>query len=159
MKTFKEFLNMDRKYVAVIYDDESQQMLRQWCEENGFDLTVSYSGNDQKPEHFDFHTTVFYSTNEVNLENGQMTETPTEVFITGIKFLGENEDIPVFTISSSGLNDIREHYENLGLEDAWDKYIPHISLSYAKNVVVPNKIKLPEFRPKFDKIVVRDIED
>jgi len=158
MKKFKDYTKK-RKYVSVNYDKQSQKMLRDWCEYNGFDLTVSYNGSEQKAEDFDFHTTIFYSTNEVNLKNQTISESPTEVYITGIKFLGENKDIPVFTISSSGLNGIREYYESLGLEDAWDEYIPHISLSYAKKSVDPNTIKLPTFRPKFNKIVVSDIED
>jgi len=157
MKTLKEFMSK-RKYVAVMYDDESQEKLREWAEENGFDLSVNYDGSEQEPEDFDFHTTIFFTTNEVNLQNKEVNETPTEVIISGIKFLGENEDIPVLSLSlSGGLKDIREHFERLGLEDQWPSYQPHISLSYAKNKMDTSKIKLPEFRPKFNKIVIRDI--
>jgi hypothetical protein len=159
MKTLKEFLAR-RKYVSVQYDDESQKKLRDWAEENGFDLSVKYNGDEQDPEDFDFHTTIFYSTNELRLRNQEAPLDSTEVTITGIKFLGENEDIPVLTISSSGgILNLRKYYEGLGLEDQWPTYQPHISVSYAKQPMDIKKIKLPTFRPKFNKVVIKDIEE
>jgi 2'-5' RNA ligase len=159
MKTLKEFIAR-RKYVAVEYDDESQKKLREWALDNGFDLTVKFNGEKQEPEDFDFHTTIFYTTNEVPLRNRVMPQSSSEVIITGIKFLGEDEDIPVLSISLSGaIKDIREHFERLGLEDKWPSYQPHISLSYAKKRVDTDKIVLPNFRPKFDRIVIKDIEE
>jgi 2'-5' RNA ligase len=159
MKTLREFLR-SRKYVAVQYDDESQKKLRNWAEENGFDLSVKYNGEEQDPEDFDFHTTIFFSTNEVELRNREIKQAPTEVIITGMKFLGEDEDIPVLTVSvSGGIKDLRQHYEDLGLEDQWPKYQPHISVSYAKKPMDIKKIKLPTFRPKYDRVVIKDIEE
>jgi hypothetical protein len=159
MKNFKEFI-AKRKNVAIEYDAESQKNLREWAEQNGFDLSVKYNGEKQDPKDFDFHTTIFYSTNEVPLRNRTIRQTPTEVIITGIKFLGENEDIPVLTISvSGGINYLRQHYEKLGLEDKWPTYQPHISVSYAKKPIDIKKIKLPTFRPRYDKIKIKDIEE
>lgn len=159
MKTFKEFMAA-RKYVSIVYDEESQRRLRKWCQDNGFDLSVKYNGEEQSPEDFDFHTTIFYTTNEVILRNESSRLDPTEVTITGIKFLGENEDIPVLTISSSGgILNLRRYYEGLGLEDQWPSYQPHISLSYAKKQVDVSGMKLPDFKPKFDRIVIKNIED
>jgi 2'-5' RNA ligase len=159
MKTLKEFM-AKRKYVSVQYDDESQKKLREWAEQNGFDLSVKYNGEEQDPKDFDFHTTIFYSTNEVPLRNRTIRQTPTEVIITGIKFLGENEDIPVLTVSvSGGIKDLRQHYEDLGLEDQWPTYQPHISVSYAKKPMDIKKLKLPTFRPKYNKIMIKDIEE
>lgn len=159
MKTLKEFM-AKRKYVAVQYDEESQKKLRDWAESNGFDLSVKYNGEDQDPQDFDFHTTIFFTTNEVNLRNAEIKQSPTEVLITGIKFLGENEDIPVLTVSvSGGIKYLRKYYEDLGLEDQWPSYQPHISLSYAKQKVDVENIKLPIFRPKYDRLVIKDIEE
>ena len=159
MKTLKEFMSK-RKYVAVIYDDESQKKLREWAETNGFDLSIKYNDEKQDPKDFDFHTTIFYTTNEVRLKNESARLDPTEVDITGIKFLGEDEDIPVLTISPSGdIINLRKYYAGLGLEDQWPNYQPHISVSYAKNQIDTDKIKLPDFKPKFNKIVIRDIEE
>jgi 2'-5' RNA ligase len=163
MKTFRKFVEeftLSRKYVAVQYDEESQKKLRDWAELNGFDLSVNYNGEPQDPKEFDFHTTIFYSTNEVNMNNKSDRIDPTEVTIIGIKFLGEEEDIPVLTISlSDGIKNLRTYYENLGLKDQWASYQPHISLSYAKNKLDVSKIKLPNFQPIFDKIVVKEIEE
>jgi 2'-5' RNA ligase len=163
MKTFRKFVEeftLSRKYVAVQYDEESQKKLRDWAELNGFDLSVNYNGEPQDPKEFDFHTTIFYSTNEVNMNNKSDRIDPTEVTITGIKFLGEEEDIPVLTVSlSGGIKNLRKYYENLGLKDQWPSYQPHISLSYAKNKLDVNKIELPNFQPIFDKIVVKEIEE
>jgi hypothetical protein len=159
MKTLKEFM-AKRKYVAVHYDKESQEKLREWAINNGFDLSVKYDGDEQKSEDFDFHTTIFYSANEVRLRNQSARLDPTEVTITGIKFLGENKDIPVLTISASdGIMNLRQYYEGLGLEDEWPSYLPHISISYAKKPIDVRKIKPPTFKPKFDRIVIEDIKD
>jgi 2'-5' RNA ligase len=159
MKTLKEFM-ATRKYVAVQYDKESQDKLREWCLENGFDLSVKYGGEEQDPTEFDFHTTVFYSTNEVMLRNKISKLSPTEVTITKIKFLGENKDVPVFEIElTDGIKDLRGHFENLGLEDKWPSYEPHISLSYAKEQRDVSKIKLPDFKPKYDRLIIEDIKE
>jgi 2'-5' RNA ligase len=159
MKTLKEFIS-SKKYISVQYDVKSQRKLRNWAEENGFDLSIDYNGNEQDPKDFDFHTTIFYTTNEVKLRNKSIQLDPTDVTITGIKFLGENEDIPVLTVSvSGGIKDLRQYYEDLGLEDQWPTYQPHISVSYAKQLMDIKKIKLPTFRPVFDRVVIKDIEE
>lgn len=159
MKTLKEFM-AKRKYVAVQYDKESQDKLRDWATKNQFNLSVNYNGAEQDPKAFDFHTTVFYSTNESTIRNKKQKLSPAEVTITGIKFLGENKDIPVFAIElSGGIKDIRQEYQELGLEDKWPSYQPHISLSYAKEQRDVSAIKLPDFKPKYDKLTIEDIKD
>jgi 2'-5' RNA ligase len=159
IKTLKEFM-AKKKYVAITYDRESQKKLREWAIENGFDLTKSYDGEDQDPKDFEFHTTIFFTTNEVNLPNKRIKVDPTEVAIQGIKFLGENEDIPVLKLELTGkLKDLRKQYEDLGLEDQWPTYQPHISLSYAKEKRDVSKIKIPTFTPKYDIIAISDIKD
>jgi 2'-5' RNA ligase len=159
MKSLKEFM-AKRKYVSVQYDKESQDKLRDWATKNGFNLSVKYNGEEQDPKEFDFHTTVFYSTNEVNLRNKTMRIPPTEVTITKLKFLGENEDIPVLVIEpTDGIKELREHFESLGLEDQWPSYQPHISLSYAREKIDTENIKLPDFKPKYDTLIIEDIKE
>lgn len=149
-----------RKYVAIIYDNETQKNLRAWAIKNGFNLTSNYNGDEQKPEDFEFHTTIFFTTNEVNLRNKELKLDPNNANIEGIKFLGDNEDIPVLKLSYAGeIKNIRKQYEDLGLEDQWPSYQPHISLSYAKEKRDVNDIKLPDFKPTFNKMVIKDIED
>jgi len=159
MKTLKEFM-AKRKYVAVQYDKESQEKLRDWAILNNFNLGMTYGGEKQDPKEFDFHTTVFYSTNEVNLKNKISKIKPTEVTISKIKFLGDDKDIPVFEIElTDGIKELRDHFESLGLEDKWPSYEPHISISYAKEKIDASKIKLPDFKPKYDKLIIEDIKE
>jgi hypothetical protein len=159
MKTLKEFM-AKRKYVAVQYDATSQKQLRDWAEENGFDLTTKYNGDSQPAEDFDFHTTIFFTTNEVNLRNREYRVDPTAVEIIGFDLLGENRDIPVLKLKvAGGIRGLREHYASLGLRDQWPSYKPHISVSYAKQSIDLNSIKLPKFTPRYDRVVIKDIED
>jgi hypothetical protein len=143
----------------VIYDDESQQKMREWCQENGFDLTKRYNGEDQPVEAFDFHTTVFYSTNVVAMKNEVFPLTHGEALPWGFKLLGENKDVPVLIVSSSDLNDLRGAYKHEGLEDTWPDYIPHISLSYVGKNYDLARLKLPDFRMKFGKLKIEDISE
>lgn len=162
MKSFKTFVeeNMcSRKYVAVIYDDETQTKLREWCIENGFDLTKSYNEADQDPSEFEFHTTVFYSQNEVSMKNEVIPLTHGEAFPVKFKLLGENKDIPVLLVSSSDLNDIRDEYEQRGLQDKWPDFLPHISLSYVRKDYDLKGLKLPAFRMKFGELKIEDIDE
>lgn len=162
MKTFGQFImerTKNRKYVAVIYDEETQQKMREWCQANGFDLTKTYSGKDQSPEDFDFHTTVFYSVNEVSMKNGVLPLTHGEAFPRAFKLLGENQDIPVLVVSSSDLNSLRDIYKHEGLEDRWPDYIPHISLSYVRKDYDLSGLKLPDFRMKFGELKIEDISE
>lgn len=159
MKTLKEFM-AKRKYVAVQYDKESQRKLREWSFKNGFNLSIDYKGEEQDPKAFDFHTTIFYSSNEVFLPNKTVSLPSTPVKITGVKFLGEEKNIPVLGLEvEGGIQQLRKQYEKLGLEDKWPSYQPHISLSYAKERVDTSNLKLPDFTPKFDKLIIRDIEE
>jgi hypothetical protein len=163
MKTFKEHMkeNSDksRKYVAVVYDQETQRKLREWCEKNGFDLTKKYNGEDQSSKDFDFHTTVFYSVNDVSMKNRVLPLSHGEAFPQAFKLLGENKDIPVLVVSSSDLNDLRDFYENEGLEDRWPDYVPHISLSYARKDYDLTGLKLPDFRMRFGELKIEDISE
>lgn len=162
MKTFRMFIEektKSRKYVAVVYDDETQQKMREWCQANGFDLTKTHSGKDQSPEDFDFHTTVFYSSNEVAIKNEVIPLTHGEAFPRAFKLLGENKDVPVLVVSSSDLNELRGIYEHEGLEDKRPDYIPHISLSYVSKDYDLSGLKLPDFRMKFGELKIEDISE
>lgn len=156
MKGFRDFMKK-KKYVAVQYDDRSQKLLRQWCNDNGFDLTYKYSGERQKEEDFDFHTTIFFTNNEVYLRNEKHPiNPPGKVKITGMKMLGMNKDIPVFTIESDDILSLRNYYEGLGLEDQWDEYTPHISVCYSGKPVDIKNVNMPDFDVYFDEVVIED---
>ena len=158
-KMFREKVNMNRKYVCIVYDDESQQNLRNWCQENGFDITKSYSGNDKSPEDFEFHTTIFYSINKSNIENEVLPLTQGEALPSRFKLLGDNNDIPVLVVSSPNISEIRDDFVERGLLDQWPDYVPHISLSYVRKDYDFSGIKLPDFRMKFGYLKIEDISE
>ena len=162
MKSFRTFVEektRSRKYVAVIYDNDTQRNLREWCMENGFDLSKSYNEADQDPSEFEFHSTVFYSENEVVMKNEILPLVYGEAFPVKFKLLGENNDIPVLLVSSSDLNDIRDEYERKGLEDKWPEFLPHVSLSYVRKDYDLSGLELPEFRMKFGELKIEDIDE
>jgi 2'-5' RNA ligase len=162
MKSFRIFIEektKSRKYVAVIYDDESQQKMRDWCQVNGFDLTKKYNGEYQSPEEFDFHTTISYSMNKVAMKNEVLSLTHGEVFPHSFKLFGENKDVPVMIVSSPELNDLRDEFERRGLKDQWPDYIPHISLSYVHKDYDLTGLKLPDFTMTFGEVKIEDISE
>lgn len=150
---------LKRKYISITYTDETQLMLRTWCQENGFDLTKKYNSTNILPEQFKFHTTVFYSNNISTLANDVIKTGDLYARATGFKMLGEKEDVPVLTVDSSDLQSIRRYYLTVGLTDAWPVWIPHVSLSYADGQVIPPELALPSFDLYFDKLSIEDVED
>ena len=163
MKTFKKFIEdttPHKKYIAVQYDPNTQDRLREWCNDNGFDLAVGYGGEPQDPKQFDFHTTIFYTSNEIDyLGEEPGYELPEVYKATPIKIemLGEDKNIPVLLIKyDSMIKELREKYEDLGLEDKWPDYKPHISLSYAKTDIDTSNMKLPTFDLNYDYVKVEN---
>lgn len=150
---------MAKKYVAVIYDDATQQKLRDWATNNQFDLGYGYNGEPKDPNDFEFHTTVFYTSNDVDhyeppyrlIENHQVVP-------VGFALLGVDKDIPVMKVEASGaLAILRKRYEELGYQDQWDNYVPHISLSYARKPVDMSNLTVPPFPLTFNKVKVEDL--
>ena len=160
MKTFKEYTSK-RKYVAVQYDEESQKKLREWAKENGFDLTAKYDGEKQNEKDFDFHTTIFYTSNEME----DLPEEPEYKLIEsysvtpmGFDLLGEEKNIPVIKLAPEGMIvDLRKTYEKIGMKDQWPEYLPHISLSYVRKSYDLSGLTLPTFPITFNRVKVEDI--
>lgn len=154
---------MARKYVAIIYDLETQINMRNWCHDNGFDLSQGYGGVPQNPEDFEFHTTVFYPINEVDEPHedpGYNLIETREVIPMKFGMLGENQDVPVLKLElCSTIAILRKKYEDMGMQDKWDNYVPHISLSYAKSPRDVSKLQFPNFKLKFNRVTVEDIKE
>jgi hypothetical protein len=165
MRTLKEEIELEKKYVAVQYDTATQVKLRQWCIENGYDLTVDIDGSEQRMEDFDFHTTVFFTTNRFRASwrgEFKMLHAPYEAFVVGFEYLGEEENVPVLKVESPNLWAIRDYFEDYGLEDAWDEWKPHISISYAGKhggVLPPEPMTLPIFPLLFDTYHIKKAEE
>lgn len=159
---FKSFLRKDsRKYIAAQYNDATQERLRMWCYENGFDLSKKYDGTDQPATDFDFHTTIFYSTSTHVLNNGIFEVTPFSTYPTEFEYLGEDKNIPVLKVRGGALLEWRHHFESkYDMKDQWPDYKAHISLSYNKDQLPDmSKLKLPNFPLTVDKVKIRDVED
>ena len=160
MMRFKQFMEekTSKKYVAVQYDEATQRKLRKWAMDNGFDLTTKYDGSTQRPEDFDFHTTIFFTTTEHAIPNHVKTIAPGSIAkVVDIMMLGVNNDIPVLKVESPMIDRIRKHYEETyGMKDAWPEYKPHVSVSYSKNLPNLENVKLPDFELTFNQIKVDD---
>jgi hypothetical protein len=133
-----------KKYIEVQYTEESQDYLRKYCVDNGFDLSVSFSGVDQPIQAYDFHTTVWYTSNKASVANGTQEVQISDITPKGFALFGEDENILVLEIESPDLSTIRTtmgtQYE---LEDEWPEYRPHITMSYTYSGELPD-IDLPD---------------
>lgn len=162
MKTLTNYLveaELKSKYVAIIYDADTQEKLRNYCDKNGFDLSKDYDGNEQNPEDWEFHTTIFYTTSKHDLENREIpVEGSKSVEPISFEMLGHNNDIPVIKVMSDDIKELRNFYENeYGMEDEWPDWKPHISLTYNySGTDISDTIELPDFSLMFDKIVIKD---
>lgn len=167
MKTLKDYLREDKslpftkKYISVIYNDETQENLRNYCKKYGFDLSKNYHGEDQAVRSFKFHTTIFYSTTSHKLKNKKSYYTPSEVYPESFDLFGDDKDVPVLLLKSEALDNIRMYYkETHQMNDEWPDYKPHISLSYSRfNIPDIHSIPLPDFDLIFDKIKIEDLEE
>lgn len=166
----KRFLNYiyetlglkSRKYVAVIYDDETQKNLREFYQNNGVDLTVSYNGNPQAAEEFEFHTTIFYSTTLHDKSwVGSYELAGGSAIPIGYELFGLDKNVPVLKVDRSGvISYLRTVMSRIhDMEDAWPEYKPHISISYNKDQIpdIAN-LPIPTFPLTFNKYVIENIE-
>lgn len=161
MLTLAEFLSHKRKYIAAIYNEETQANMRKWCADNGFDLTKSFGDKDIKPEEFKFHTTIFYSESIHNIANEQRKlDKPFAVKPFAFDLLGPEKDVPVLKVDGHKLYKEREYYESeFDMRDKWASYLPHVSLTYVRNSATDfSKIKLPKFKLWVDQIDIEDID-
>ena len=123
---------IEKKYIEVIYSPESQGYLLQYCLDNNFDLTSSWNGRLITPEEFQFHTTIWYTANEVQITNGTTSVIINDIKPTGFTLFNENGlSILVLEIESEQLRFIRTAFgEQYGLHGTFPVYTPHITLSY-----------------------------
>ena len=162
MKKFMEFFRVGvpkPKYVAITYTDETQERLRVWAEEQGFDLTYKFGGSRISPDQFEFHTTVMYSESEHVIPNVIIPQIPDEVHVVGIDYFGEEKDIPVLKVDGDHLRRLRKGFEEMGMVDAWKgKWQPHISLSYArKDLPAMEFVDMPTFPLEYDEYKIEDV--
>lgn len=150
----EQLLPSERKYIEVQYNPITQGYLREYCADNGFDLSVRFDGSKQDPEKFDFHSTVWFTTSEHKLKNGTLSVNITAA-PTGFALFGENKNILVMEIESKGLQSIRDHYgSEYGMEDEWPDYRPHITLCYNYTGDLPT-VDLPDIPLVADRLNIK----
>lgn len=157
MKPFKAFLKtLNKKYVCLQFDSESNKKLKEYAEANGYDLSVKFNGDKQDPSDFDFHVTIFFTTSEHDTATGEYQIKPFDVSFTGFDLFGENKDVAVLKVKvGKELSAIRNRFEMMGYKDSWGEYKPHVTLSYDKSEKNAD-IKLPDFTVKAVKIIIEN---
>lgn len=150
---------MNKKYISIVYDIITQNLLREWCETNNLDLSFKFNGTRQKSTEFEFHTTILYSSNLSNISNANFGLPARRVIPIGFDIFGENREIPVLLLEQTSLLGIKTYYETLGLKDYYPIFNPHISLSYSTVKYSLHKLKFPEFELFFDKLIIEDIKE
>ncbi|QIG66049.1 RNA 2',3'-cyclic phosphodiesterase/2'-5' RNA ligase [Ochrobactrum phage vB_OspM_OC] len=143
-------------FVCIRFTEETDEKLRNYCEQNGFDLTKSFSGTSQSAKNFKFHTTVFYS--EVGSKNFSTRKYNIEPFkVSPLKFalFGDSNDVPVLKLERNfRLTSLYNYYGDVfGLESDYPTFNPHVSLSYNYNQ--SKEFLLATKLPDFDIIVDR----
>lgn len=128
--TENDLIPLEKKYIAVVYDQETQDCLRQFCEKYNFDLSTRFDKTKQDPKKFTFHSTVWWTTTEHQIENH---DRPTYVIAKPVSFelFGAGKNILVVELESPDLEQIRQQFgENYKMEDEWLSYRPHVTLCY-----------------------------
>lgn len=148
-----------RKYIEIEYSPVTQGYLRQYCLDNGFDITYKHSGRRCEPEDFTFHSTIWFTTNTATIPNGERPVEIDDIMPMGFALFGEEENILVLEIQSERLQSLRDMFgENYDLEDEWPDYRPHISLSYRYQGELPD-VALPDGNQIVaDKLRVKDLQ-
>jgi hypothetical protein len=133
----------DHKYIEIQYSEGAQEFLREYCQENGFDLEVKFNGKSQAPEDFDFHTTVWFTANAVILPNSSKSININDIEPKGFTLFGPESNILVMEIDSEQIRSVRDAFgTEYGLQDTYPDYRPHITMSYSYQGDLP-QIELP----------------
>lgn len=146
-------------FAQLTPDLETKDRLDHFCMLNDIPQTKDFDGNPLK-EPFHYHMTVVYSkdqdsvinTGEINLG---VVNRSIELHVTGLDFLGENKDIPVFLLSEGDaytsklkfLSDIM--LTNFRIPPSKFPFKPHVSLSYNRE---PFRVNSSTFEPSFAQI-------
>lgn len=137
-------LKATKKYIEVQYTPVTQGYLREYCHTNGFDLTTKFNGTTQEPDDFDFHSTVWFTSNAVVMQNESREILIDDVIPKNFAMFGPDKDILVLEIDSEKLTAIRETFgDEYALEDEWPDFAAHITLSYSHAGELPT-VDLPD---------------
>lgn len=150
-----------RRVVSLHADEATQEKLRTWAEDAGFDLGWNYDGWPIDPQWFRFHVTLIATKNEVEIEDRWQPIGPLTVSPAGFAVLGADRRVPVLELSNNDkLTAMRQFFiDAFGAEPTFDEYRPHISLSYKWDGAPDlSKLSPPSFPLTFDALVVAMLE-
>jgi hypothetical protein len=148
------------KIVILWPTAETQELLTQYADFWGFDLSKSFSGNELSPGEFDFHITVTAGDlrEGETLENGtHALNFPLKASPTHIGTIGEHTTPCLFFMRTGPLDELRRLFDDK-ITSTFPNWIVHSSLSYAEGATVPRDIELPSFPIVFDRYEVQDFE-
>lgn len=147
---------MQRKYIELICDKETQERLTQWCLLLGYNLAMSYDGSAQAISRFNFHTTVMYSSNVFDLKNERKKISPIRARAIDIQMLGPMNNIPALIVESPKISRLNWKCRLMGLVPTYPVFLPHISISYDPNSPVYKEKILPDFDLVYDQLNIED---
>lgn len=154
-----------RKYAAVIYDFNTQTMLREWAQDNGFDLTAKWNGSKQAAKSFRFHTSLMMSIGRHRAPAAGVFDIhPAVVKPVALDVFDEGNQLWIPVLHVADCYSINVEYDTLcrvyNVIPSFTTFLPHISLSYKRGVQYDrdqlNQIQLPTFPLKYDKIEIED---
>jgi hypothetical protein len=130
-------------FVSLIPDNDTIKKLQIYCIENHIPQTKDYSGNELQND-FDYHLTLYFCEDDNLLREETVNIRPITLDILSIEFLGENKDIPVLKLKMTDeLNSYVTAGIKAGLSSKFLEFLPHVSLSYDKNVL--ENLQMPFF--------------
>jgi hypothetical protein len=153
----------DYRIVMLRASWETQDKLREWAKQYGFDLSWSYNGWPQSSFDFDFHITLVASSNKVKIPDGVRFIDPLTVTPAGFGILGVDQKVPVLKIEPDDkLKAMRDFFiQAYGVKPTFDGFIPHISLSYkwdGQPAIEEGQPEFPDFPLVFDLLMVSTMD-
>lgn len=153
---YKEYSRQVRRmFVCVYFDAQTNKKLMAYAKQHGFDITQSYSGENIRPEDFDFHTTIYYTCSFHDPYN-ETKNISFNIDVLNLDKLGEKHDIPVLKVKSAELQKYYKEFGKKGFRSTWPTFKPHITLSYKDNNI--KNIPLPDFKITAKRLVVKPVE-
>ena len=148
-----------QKFIEVVYSPTTQGYLREYCLDNGFDLTVNYDGSQIDADDFVFHSTVWYTESKHIIKNGEK-EVYVEAFPKKFSLFGEDKNVLVLEVTSDDLINMHIYYgEKYDMVGTYDDYKPHITLSYNYSGEDLDNLELPNIDLIADKLMIKDVDE
>ena len=153
MKRFKDFINENFEngvYIEVEVDKKSKELIKEYCKENNI------------PTNDDYHCTIIYSKKKFvgKIEKKDINiKTKAEEIV---RFDNPDEEIYALALKlkSKDLEDLHKFYmEKYNFIFDYDKYIPHLTLSYKAKNISPKELKVPDFEITFNKMNIEGLDE